>query len=248
MHRNKLNHFRSYSGLCRTLLLLSAGLLIFHHSKAGDLKETETTQRIEFLKKCLQNDQDGTRLWWYGWLAGYGSATIGQGAVYFTSSETSTKQDMALGAATCFVGFAGQFVSPFQPGKFMRQFEQMPEVTEEERSNKLKQMEKFLAQKSEMEINARKWKAHVIPTAVNLASGLVTWIGFHRTVWDGVVNFGLNCVITESQIWSQPVRARKGLKRYCESFGKTGLSGMSQRDIRCNFMVTASGAGLKVIF
>jgi hypothetical protein len=155
---------------------------------------------------------------------------------------------MALGAATCFVGFAGQFISPFQPDKFMRKFEQMTEITDVDRNIKLRQMEKFLAERSEMEINARRWKAHIIPTAINLTSGLITWIGFHRTVWDGVVNFGLNCVITESQIWTQPIRAKRELKRYYENFGKADLSGRSSRDIKCSFIVSASGAGLKLVF
>ena len=223
MQKNKVIHFRSFLKMFRALLLLSAGLLIFQPAMAQDLPGSEVQQRIDYLQKSLKNDQDGTRLWWYGWLAGYGGATIGQGAVYFASNETATKQDMALGAATCFIGFAGQFVSPFQPDKFVRKFEQMPEITDADRTSKLRQMEKFLAERSEMEINTRKWKAHIIPTAVNLASGLITWIGFHRTVWDGVVNFGLNCVITESQIWTQPIRAKRELKRYYENFGKTNL-------------------------
>jgi hypothetical protein len=126
---------------------------------------------------------------------------------------------MALGAATCLIGFAGQFVSPFHPTMLDAGFEKMPEISEIERMNKLLRMEKLLEDRTEMEINLRKLKAHIIPEAFNLTSGLVTWIGFHRTIWDGVVNFGLNCAITEAQIWSQPIRARREFKRYREKFG-----------------------------
>ena len=241
-------HFRSLLKSYSALLLLSVSLLVVQHTMAQGLPGSEVQQRIDYLKKSLKNDQDGTRLWWYGWLAGYGGATIGQGAAYFASGETAAKQDMVLGAATCLAGFAGQFVSPFQPDRFIRKFEQMPEITAKDRISKLRQMEQFLSERSEMEINTRKWKAHILPTAVNLASGMITWVGFHRTVWDGVLNFGLNCVLTESQIWSQPNRAKRELKRYYENFGTTYLTEKPSHTIKCNFIVSSTSAGLKLVF
>lgn len=80
---------------------------------------------------------------------------------------------MALGAATCLIGFAGQFVSPFHPTMLDAGFEKMPEISEIERMNKLLRMEKLLEDRTEMEINLRKLKAHIIPEAFNLTSGLL---------------------------------------------------------------------------
>jgi len=51
-------------------------------------------------------------------------------------------------------------------------------------------------------------------TSVNLCSGLITWLAFDRTVWAGVGNFALNSAITEFQIFSQPIRAKRDLERY----------------------------------
>lgn len=207
-----------------------------------------TAQRILFLNKSLQSDQQGTKLWWYSWLGFYGAATVGQGAVYFSSSEKTTRQDMALGAATTFAGVVGQFISPFQPVSFAEKINMLPERTIAEQQDKLSQMEKFLADRSFMETEARKWKAHILPTSINLASGLITWIGFHRTVWDGLVNFGWNCVITETQIWTQPIRAKRALKRYKEQLGRQDYSLYPHRDIKCDFVVSTTGAGIRVIF
>lgn len=229
-------------------MFLSGSFLIVQHAVGQDLSDSEVSQRIEYLCQSLKHEQDGTKLWWYGWLAGYGSGTIGLGAAYFLGGDKAVKQDMALGAATCLLGFAGQFVSPFQPANLAAGYDQMPIGSAAERLNKLTQMEKFLSERSAMEINTRKWKAHILPTAVNLASGLITWIGFHRTVWDGVVNFGLNCVITESQIWSQPIRAKRELKRYRERFGDTDLSERHSINMKCNFILSSSGAGLRLVF
>lgn len=226
--------------LCFVMLILNAG--------ARELSDNEISRRMEFLKKSLMDDREVTKRWWYGWLAGYGTATIGQGAVYYSSNNEVTKQDMALGAATCLIGFAGQFVSPFHPAMFDAGFEKMPEISEIERMNKLMRLEKLLEDRTEMEINLRKWKAHIIPTAFNLTSGLVTWIGFHRTIWDGVVNFGLNCAITEAQIWSQPIRARREFKRYRKKFDSGGSIEQTRSDFRCDFTLSASGAGFRLVF
>ena len=64
------------------------------------------------------------------------------------------------------------------------------------------------------EREGRSWKTHAIAGAVNLGSGLITWLGFKRTFRDGLENFALNTIITEAQIWTQPVRARKDYERY----------------------------------
>lgn len=221
-------------------------ILAFQISGAQEPADSIVLKRIEFLQKSLQNDQKGTKQWWYSWLGIYGAATVGQGAVYFSSDDKATREDMALGAATTFIGVAGQFISPFQPVSFADDLVRLPEGTSTERRAKLSMLEKTLADRSILEGKARKWQAHLLPTAINLGSGLVTWLGFHRTIWDGVVNFGLNCVLTESQIWSQPIRAKRALRRYRENFGTVACH--PKHDINCNFIVSASGVGVRVVF
>ena len=222
-------------------------ILAFQIVEAQEPADSIVLKRIEFLQKSLQNDQKGTKQWWYSWLGIYGAATVGQGAIYFSSDDKATREDMALGAAITFIGVAGQFISPFQPVSFADHLVLLPEETIEERQAKLSQLEKALADRSILESKARKWQAHLLPTAINLGSGLVTWLGFHRTVWDGVVNFGLNCVLTESQIWSQPIRAKRALRRYRENFG-TGVAYHPKRDMNFNFIVSSSGAGVRILF
>jgi hypothetical protein len=223
-------------------------ILTFQLADAQEPADSTVLKRIGFLQKSLQNDQKGTKQWWYSWLGIYGAATVGQGAVYFSSDNKAVREDMALGAITAFIGVAGQFISPFQPVSFADDLVRLPEGTDAERQAKLSLLEKSLADRSILESKARKWQAHILPTAINLGSGLVTWLGFHRTVWDGVVNFGLNCVLTESQIWSQPIRAKRALKRYHEQFGKGDLSVSAHREIKCNFIASARGAGVRVTF
>jgi len=227
------------------LLLLTCSFTLV---EAQQLPDSTVNLRIYFLQKSLKSDQHATNQWWYGWLGGYSAATIGQGAVFFSSSDKGTRQDMALGAATTFAGVIGQFISPFQPGSSDPLLERLPEGDEVERTTKMRQMEQFLSDKSHLEIEARKWKAHVLCTGINLASGLVTWLGFHRTVWDGIANFGYNCIVTESQIWTQPIRAKRYLKHYTERFGQQHITLERSPQISWNWIITMNGVGVRMAF
>jgi hypothetical protein len=62
---------------------------------------------------------------------------------------------------------------------------------------------------------------------VNLASGLIVWLGFERNIWEGVGNFALNTVITELQIWTQPTRAITDYDNYIKKY-KSGEQPDSQ--------------------
>jgi len=216
--------------------------------KAGETSDSTLHRQIQFLKTSLKSDQQGTNLWWYGWMAGYGGATILQGALFFSGRDRSTRQDMAVGAITTFAGTIGQLISVFQPVSLAEKASLLPEEPSGESLTKRSQLEKMLAERSLLETTARHWQAHVLCTGVNLASGLVTWLGFHRTVWDGAANFGLNCVLTEAQIWSQPIRAKRALKRYNMLFGQNAPPGLPDRDVHLNFGISSGGAGVRLIF
>lgn len=215
---------------------------------AQELSDSLVQQRINFLQKSLLSDQQGTKLWWYSWLTGYGTAAAFQGAICFSGTDKATRQDMAVGAITNLAGFTGQFISTFQPNSFARKALLLPERNSGDKLEKMTQLEKMLADRSLMETEARHWKAHILCTGVNLTSGMVTWLGFHRTMWEGVVNFGMNCVITEAQIWSQPIRARRALQRYEKCFEKKESTTESRPKIDLNFVVSSNGPGVRLNF
>jgi hypothetical protein len=78
--------------------------------------------------------------------------------------------------------------------------------------------EKLLQQNAMNEKMGRSFKTHAICTAVNLGSGLVTWLGFKRSVWAGLGNFALNEAITETQIFTQPRRAIRDYDNYVKKY------------------------------
>jgi hypothetical protein len=187
-------------------------------SAQTDLPDSVVTERIQIIQKMLDQGRSNANLWWYGWLAGYSAATIGQGAVFFSSNDQSLRQDMAVGAATTFLGALGQIVTPMVPGYAPDRLKMISGSTKEERLKKLKSAEELLKQSALREKSGRSWQTHAIATAVNAGSGLITWLGFKRDIWAGLENFALNTCITEAQIWTQPTKAMRDYKSYCKKY------------------------------
>lgn len=78
----------------------------------------------------------------------------------------------------------------------------------------LQYAEDLLKQAALTEKEARSWKIHAICDAINAGSGLITWICFNRSVWDGLEIFLINTAVTEFQIWTSPYRAYKDYNEY----------------------------------
>jgi hypothetical protein len=226
-------------------------ILIFQFQNVSSQVETPDsviTERIQLIQNMLDRGRPNANLWWYGWLAGYSAATITQGAVFIMSNEKATRQDMALGAATTLLGAAGQLLTSNVPGRAPEHLLQLPGGDEEARRQKLKDAEELLKASALMEKAGKSWKIHAITGAVNVSSGLITWLGFKRDLWAGVQNFALNTVITETQIWTQPTKAMKDYQNYCRRFKKGEELVSTKHDI--NWFVSAypGGIELKIVF
>ncbi len=196
----------------------------------------------------LEQGQSNANVWWYGWLIGYSAATIGQGAVYMTSTDKETRQDMALGAATTFLGAMGQIIAPMSPGTAADRFASIAESTPQERTNKLLAGEKLLQESALREKEGRSWKTHAITGLANLSSGLIVWLGFKRNIWEGVGNFALNTVITEAQIWTQPTRAIKDYDVYIKKYKSAEQLNWRNSETSWSIAVYPGGVGIRIIF
>ena len=104
----------------KTIILLLLFLFPIHPALAqNELSDAQIQERLQVIHHMLEQGKPNANIWWYGWLIGYSAVTIGQGAVYMTSTDKATRQDMALGAATTFLGAMGQIISPMVPGGSM---------------------------------------------------------------------------------------------------------------------------------
>ena len=188
--------------------------------------------RLSEVKMLLDADREGALHWWYGWIAAYSVATIGQGAVYLGTDNKSLQQDMLLGSATTFLGVMGQLLTPLVPKNYLNESDN-PEYFEE-----------MLKEIARREKEGRSWKIHAVTGLVNLGSGLITWKGFHRSFLDGVGIFALNTAVTELQIWTQPTRAVKDYRRHVAKYGLESFG--SETGSRNLFLVNAYPGGISI--
>jgi hypothetical protein len=231
----------SDSDLCKERL----DTLLF---KEVQLSDKEIYMRLSTLQGMLDNDQKGSELWWYGWLGIYSAATIGQGALAFFSNDKTIKQDMTLGAGTTLFGIVGQFITPPKPNYINIQPEQFQNLSKEERLFKLMQAEKMLKDKAEYVKVGKSWEPHAIGGVVNITSGLITWLGYKRSLWDGIENFALNTFVTEIQIWSLPTKAMMDYNTYINKYNLADSKNLRKRDFVCYSFVIPGGIGVRIGF
>lgn len=162
-------------------------------------------------------DMAGAERWWYGWLAGYSAATVGQGVIWATSDDRTLRQDMVLGAATTLLGAMGQLVTPVKPKN--SGYPTYREYTSGEKPFSPDEAAALLKALAARQKEGRSWKTHAIAGVVNLGSGLITWLGYKRTFMDGLENFAINTAITEAQIWTQPMKSARDYEKYCQTNG-----------------------------
>lgn len=212
------------------------------------IPDSLVTIRLQYLKNALEHDKANTNRWWYGWLGGYSAATIGQGAVYLNSNDKSLRQDMALGAATTLLGAAGQFFCPLIPGHEPEKFNSISANTPDEQLKKLAVAEQLLNDCAKREKLARHWKYHALTGAVNLGGGLITWLGFKRNIGAGIGYFALNTAITEAQIWTQPIFAKRAYQKYRLEYLKNTDDLAFVPKAKWYVGANSGGIGVKVVF
>lgn len=210
--------------------------------------DTLVTERIQWIQKTLNKDKASTQRWWYGWVAGYSAATIGQGTIALLSDSKSTRQDMILGASSTSLGLIGQFISPVSPNNVSDSLASIYDKTPQDRLIKLQLAEDLLKEAAFTEKDARSWKIHALCGVVNMGCGLITWIGFKRTVWDGALIFTLNMAVSEVQIHTQPARAMKRYREYCKKYKPEEKRYACKTDVKLLVGISPVAVQIRLVF
>lgn len=187
------------------------------------------TNSLNYLEKALYQSERKNSQWWKTWTILYGTATVGQGAVAVVSTDKSTRQDMILGAGTTLLGVASQLFTPTNTGFEAIGPDSVAKLSVIDKIKLLQADEALLKKQADIARAGKSWQTHALSGAVNLASGLITWLGFKRSFGEGVLNFALNTVVTEAQIWTQPVWAQKNYKKVMWYLHEEGFHRSPQR-------------------
>jgi hypothetical protein len=216
-----MKNANSRSGLKAIAIIFILVFQLFSLSAQENHSDSLDSKQLDEIKNLVYQDRLSAQRWWYTWIAGYSAATIGQGIVYFYAEEKTTRQDMALGSVSAILGALGLLITPIVPPNSSIE---NPMLTENSSGGEIKTMENYeeiLKEIARRETAGKSWKMHALTGSVNLGCGLVTWLGFNRTVQDGLVIFVLNTAVTEAQIWSQPIRAKRDYQNYCKKYYST---------------------------
>ncbi|MGD0583952.1 MAG: hypothetical protein ABR974_13525 [Bacteroidales bacterium] len=200
------------------------------------------------IRQLVKENRVAANRWWYTWLVGYSAATVTFSGIAIASPELKTKQDMWNNAATTFLGVAGLLVTPLIPkdseiNKLVASDNDPGHICTDADFSKA-----MLKEIAEREQFGRSWKVHAITGIVNIGSGLVTWLGFKRSFGEGLETFAINTVVTETQIWTQPIRARKDYKNYMLAQKNGRLAGPAKPSGHWFVSATPGGVNLKLKF
>jgi hypothetical protein len=219
---------RSKHLACIAMALLVSGLTAAYAQDAA-LSDEQVKGRLGFITNALEAGQPAAKRWWYGWIAGYSAGAVTMGVLAATGWKTepdiqtfapvpevdnSTAQDMLVGGATFALGVVGLAIDPFVPATAARKLKPLPETTPLERSAKLERAEALLRECARRERAGRGLTTHMLNLGVNAAAGVVTAAAFKRPWTDGLISFAVGEAVSLLNIFSQPMRATRDLKKY----------------------------------
>jgi hypothetical protein len=250
---------RSKSFASIVLIILLANLSVAYAQEASPSEE-QVKARLAFITGALDAGQSRAKTWWYGWIAGYSAGAVAMGVLAATNwnepvietfapvpePDRGFAQDMLVGSATFALGVAGLLIDPFVPATAARKLRPLPEGTSMERMAKLQRAEELLRQCARREKDGRSMKTHLMNAGVNAAAGVVTAAAFKRPWTDGLITFVTGEAVSLLNIFSQPMRATRDLKKY--EAGELGNSGVSTPERRWSLGVWPGGLSLRLQF
>jgi hypothetical protein len=137
-------------------------------------------------------------------------------------------------------------MEPFTPAAAAKKLSAYPETSAAERLAKLKRAEELLRQCARREKAGRGLVTHLLNAGVNAAAGVVTVVAFDRPAADGLTTFAIGEAVSLLNIFTQPMRAVRDLKKY-EAGYPTAAAGEAPR-LTWSLTAWPGGVGLRLQF
>ncbi len=229
-----MSRLKSFASIVLVILLANLSAAYAQEASPSD---KQVKARLAFITGALDAGQSRAKTWRYGWIAGYSAGAVTMGILagaHWNDTELvggipvrdrGFAQDMLVGSATFALGVVGLLIDPFVPATAGRKLRPLPEATPMERLAKLRRAEELLRQCARRERDGRSLKTHLMNAGVNAAAGVVTAAAFKRPWTDGLITFATGEAVSLLNIFTQPMRASRDLKRY--EAGYSGNDGAS---------------------
>ena len=246
-----MNRSKSFASIALILLLVNLSAV---YAQEAALSDEQVKGRLGFIADALSAGQPRAKTWWYGWIAGYSAGAVTMGILAATNwnkpeSDRGFAQDMLVGGATFALGVAGLVIDPFVPATAARKLRPLPETTSMERLAKLHRAEELLRDCARREKSGRSLTTHMLNAGVNAAAGVVTAAAFKRPWTDGLMTFAIGEAVSLLNIFTQPMRATRDLKRYEAGYpGNDGASIPAPPELKWSLGVWPGGLSFRLQF
>ena len=197
-------------------------------SPARAQSDAEVRAKTARIEAALAAGEDDARLWWNGWLIGYGAATIGATTFALAVKNDDRRRSSTVSAVESGLGVLGVLVSSRAAFTGRETIDAMDASTPEARREKLRVAEKILDDAADDQALGRSVLAHFAAIAVNVTGTSVLWWRYHQ-FFDGWLNLVVGNVVSEAQILTHPtfaLRARRSISlRVVPTFGGVAIEG-----------------------
>lgn len=191
---------------------------------ATSLSDEAIAQRLHFLDAKIDTERQFIDVWWQGWGSFYFLGGIFQATRAAIETSEAHRADLFISTGKAFFGAVAKFARRPKTIAGAEELERLPESTVDERASKLVVAERVLLRNVKETNNRFSWIAHTTNVVLNVAAGLIVWLGFH----DGLLALQSTLVgvgVGELQILSQPWNALVDLRAYQARFGGMATTG-----------------------
>jgi hypothetical protein len=188
------------------------------------LTDDVVAARLEFLDTKIETERLYIDVWWQGWSVFYFLGGLVQATRAAIETSDAHRADLYISTGKAFFGAIVRVARRPKTIAGAEEVARLPESTVDERARKLAVAERVLLRNVKETRNRFNWLAHTTNVALNVAAGLVVWLGFH----DGLLGLQSTLVgvgVGEVQILSQPWNALVDMRAYQARFGGMATTG-----------------------
>jgi hypothetical protein len=211
-----------------TLAFVAVGALPMGTSAAEAETDAEVRAKTARIEAALAAGEDDARLWWNGWLIGFGVATVGEATVAIVTKNEDQRHSTAVGAVESGLGVLGVLFASRAAFTGRETIASMDASTPEARRERLRVAQKVLDDAADEQALGRSPLAHFAALAVNMTGTSILWWHYHQ-YFDGWLNLVVGTLVSEAQILTHPtsaLRARRAIAlRFVPTWGGVAFEG-----------------------
>jgi hypothetical protein len=205
-------------------VLIACGLPLAPAAAQSDLSDADIERRTRFIEERLDASRRHAQIWYWSWLTVNAGSAVGLGITAGFPNDTADVVNYVSQAGLALVGVADlTWIRPLQARKGAAPIRQLPDVTHEQRLEKLAQAEALLHANARRAASRKRWPIHVANFLINALAGGMTWAAGDPQ--SAAIATGSGFAVGELYIWTEPGRPEQDLKDYERFVSQQAASG-----------------------